>query len=44
VTRHDIVTTSARGEASSGREKGGDDVSWADVNPTGPKSEENPHD
>jgi hypothetical protein len=24
------VTTSARGEAAQGKEKGGDDVNWAD--------------
>jgi hypothetical protein len=27
------VATSARGEAVSGRVKGGDDANWADVNP-----------
>jgi hypothetical protein len=32
VTRCDSVTTSAGGEAASGRGKGGDDTSWADVN------------
>jgi hypothetical protein len=37
------VTTSATGEAALGREKGGDDASWADVNLTGPKNEENSH-
>jgi hypothetical protein len=31
--------TSARGEVAPGREKGGDDVSWADINLTGPKNE-----
>jgi hypothetical protein len=42
VTRHDGVTTSARGEAAPMREKGGDDVSWADTNLTGSKNIENP--
>jgi hypothetical protein len=31
---------SAVGEISPGREKGGDDASWADVNLTGPKNKE----
>jgi hypothetical protein len=31
--------TSARGEVAPGRKKGGDDVSWADINLTGPKNE-----
>jgi hypothetical protein len=35
------VATSAEGEAAPGRGKGGDDVSWADANLTGPKNEEN---
>jgi hypothetical protein len=30
------------GEISPGREKGGDDASWADVNLTEPKNKENP--
>jgi hypothetical protein len=34
VTRRGGVTTSTGGEAAPGREKGGDDVSWADVNRT----------
>jgi hypothetical protein len=41
VTRRDGVTTSIRGEATLGREKGVDDASWADVNLTGPKNEKN---
>jgi hypothetical protein len=36
------VATSVGGEAESGREMGGDDVSWADTNLTGAKNEENP--
>jgi hypothetical protein len=36
------MLTSARGDATSGRGKGGDDVSWDDTNLTGPKNEENP--
>jgi hypothetical protein len=35
---------SARGEATLGRGKREDDVSWTDVNFTGLKNEENPHD
>jgi hypothetical protein len=31
------VATSAGEEVAPGREKGGDDVSWADTNLTGPK-------
>jgi hypothetical protein len=38
------VTMSTGGEATPGRGKGGDDDSRTDVNPTGPKKEENPHD
>jgi hypothetical protein len=41
VTRHDGVTTSAGGEATLGRGKGGGDDSWADANLTRPKNEEN---
>jgi hypothetical protein len=41
MTRRDGVTTSAGGEAAPGRGKGGDDVSWADTDLTGPKNEEN---
>jgi hypothetical protein len=37
---HDVVT-SAGGEATSGKGKGGDDVSWANANLTGPNNEEN---
>jgi hypothetical protein len=36
------VATLARGEAALGREKGGDNASWADVNLTRPKIKENP--
>jgi hypothetical protein len=42
VTQHGSVKTSARGEVAPGRGKEGDDASWADVNLTGPKNEENP--
>jgi hypothetical protein len=34
-------TTLARGEMAPRRGKGGDDISWADVNLTGPKNKEN---
>jgi hypothetical protein len=34
---------SAEGQAPPERGKGGDDVSWADVNLTGPKNKEKPH-
>jgi hypothetical protein len=37
VTLRNDVTISAGGEAASGREKGRDDISWADMNFTGPK-------
>jgi hypothetical protein len=43
VTQHDSVVVSAGGEATPGRGKGGDDVSWADVNLTGQKNKENTH-
>jgi hypothetical protein len=43
VTRNDGVVTSARGEVTSGRENGVDDVIWAGANLTGPKNKENPH-
>jgi hypothetical protein len=33
--------TSAMGEVTPWRGKGGDDASWADANLTGPKTEEN---
>jgi hypothetical protein len=32
VTRRGGVVTSARGEVTPGRGKGGDDASWADTN------------
>jgi hypothetical protein len=32
----------ARGEAPPGSGKGWDNISWADVNLTGPKNKENP--
>jgi hypothetical protein len=38
------MTTSVEGEAALGRGKGGDNASWADVNLTRPKNEENPQD
>jgi hypothetical protein len=41
VTRHSSVMTSTGGDATSGRGNGGNDVSWADANLTGPKNEEN---
>jgi hypothetical protein len=37
MPRCGVVATSIGGEATPGREKGGDDVSWADVNLIGPK-------
>jgi hypothetical protein len=37
------MATSARGAAAPEREKGGDDVSWANVNLTELKNKENPH-
>jgi hypothetical protein len=37
------MATSARGATAPEREKGGDDVSWANVNLTGLKNKENPH-
>jgi hypothetical protein len=43
VTRDDGVTTSVRGEVAPRRGNGGDDASWADVNLSGPKNEENLH-
>jgi hypothetical protein len=42
VTRRRGVATSAGGEVTLRRGKGGDDTSWAEVNVTGPKTEENP--
>jgi hypothetical protein len=41
---HDGMMTSAGKEAASGREKGGDDFSWTDMNLYRSKNEENPHD
>jgi hypothetical protein len=38
VTRRGGIVTSVRGEAALGRGKGGDDVSWADINLTGSKN------
>jgi hypothetical protein len=43
VTRRGGMVTSVRGEAALGREKGGDNVSWADMNLTGSKNKKNPH-
>jgi hypothetical protein len=37
MTRCGVVAMSVGGEATPGREKGGGDVSWADVNFIGPK-------
>jgi hypothetical protein len=37
VTQRGGVATSARGEATPEREKGGDDASWTDENLTRPK-------
>jgi hypothetical protein len=37
VTRFGGVVMSTGEEATPGREKGGDDTSWADTNFTGPK-------
>jgi hypothetical protein len=42
VTRHGGVATSVGGEAAPGREKGEDDVSWADANLTRQINKENP--
>jgi hypothetical protein len=38
ATRSGDVATSARGEATLGRKKGGDDVNWADANLNGSKN------
>jgi hypothetical protein len=35
--------TSAKGDATPGSKKGGNNVSWADTNFIGPKNKENPH-
>jgi hypothetical protein len=43
VTRCGGVTTSTEGDAAPGREKGEDDVSSADANPTRLKNKENSH-
>jgi hypothetical protein len=40
VERRNGVATSAGGEATLGRGKGGDDANWADMNLTTPKNEE----
>jgi hypothetical protein len=37
------MTMSAGGEVAPRRGKRGDDISWADVNLTGPKNKENSH-
>jgi hypothetical protein len=37
MTRCDGVVTSTGGEAAPDKKNGGDDVSWADTNLTGPK-------
>jgi hypothetical protein len=42
VTRYGDVMTSTGGYATPRREKAGDDASWAAVNLTRPKNEENP--
>jgi hypothetical protein len=42
MTRCSGMVTLAGGEMASGREKGGDDASWADANLTEPKNKENP--
>jgi hypothetical protein len=41
VTQRDGVTTSVGGETEPGRRNGGDNVSWANANFTGPKNKEN---
>jgi hypothetical protein len=41
MIRRGSIATSAGGEATPGRGKGGDDVDWADANLTEPKNEEN---
>jgi hypothetical protein len=41
VTWSDSVTTSVREVAAPGRRKRWDDVSWIDVNLTGPKNKKN---
>jgi hypothetical protein len=43
MARCGSMAMSNRGEAAPGRGKGGDDVSWADANLTGPKNKENSH-
>jgi hypothetical protein len=42
VTQRGGVMTSVEGEATPGRGKGGDVVSWADANLTRLKNEKNP--
>jgi hypothetical protein len=41
ATQHGGMATSFRGETAPGREKGGDDCNWADVNLTELKNKEN---
>jgi hypothetical protein len=41
--KHNCVATSTGGEMTPERRRGGDDISWTDVNLTGPKNEENSH-
>jgi hypothetical protein len=41
MTHRSGVMTSAGGEVTSGRGKGGDNTSWADANLTGMENEEN---
>jgi hypothetical protein len=43
VTRHGGMKMSVRGEATSGREKWVDDVSWANANLTGPEIKKDSH-
>jgi hypothetical protein len=41
VTKRDGMATLAGGETPLGEGEGGDDVSWVDMNFTGPKNKEN---
>jgi hypothetical protein len=43
MTWRGSITTSAGRDVVSGWGKGGDDVSWVDVNLTALKNKENPH-
>jgi hypothetical protein len=43
VTRHSGMMISNGGEAAPGKGKGGDDVSWTDMNFSGSKNKENSH-